>query len=93
MYYWLIRAFSWWKTQRKQLKTFKTFLHIMEFIDLLEYWEYNTVMYSYSLHEKDWLTRYKLRIDGKFPTKEIYSDKKKLSPKEIKTLIIEKSQV
>lgn len=59
----------------------------MEIITLLDYNHYKDVMYSYSQHEKQWLTRYKLRIDGKFQDEEIYEGKEKLTTSQIKSMI------
>jgi hypothetical protein len=55
----------------------------METITLLDYNRYNETMYSYSMHEKQWLTRYKLRMDGKFQDEEIYEWKEPLTTEQI----------
>lgn len=54
---------------------------------MLEYDKHNNVMYSYNMHEKDWLTRYKLRVDGKFQDEELYEWEEDITTEQIHTMI------
>ena len=54
---------------------------------MIDYNHYNNVMYAYTMHEVQGLTRYKLRIDGKFKDETIYEWKEPLSTDKIHYLI------
>jgi len=54
---------------------------------MIDYNHYNNVMYSYSSHEIQGITRYKLKIDWKFKDETIYEWKETFTTDQIHSII------
>lgn len=59
----------------------------MEVLHLLDYNKIWEIMYSYYTKEYNWLTKYCLRLDGKFPSEEVYCENEQLTKWDIVSIV------